>query len=472
MNFIKYLILTLGFHISIWSMEIDHYKNVIFKESELDTPLFYKGKLSPIQQLANVLIKYKTALECLRDALLQFNTQLTHKSLISFDPHVGDTCCEMRAFGLASYLIENIYQETCLNDVWMSSFLKKINAVISKILELEVKLKERGTFAHFKQGATYRTFFDHNKLSLNIEIPDEIRYLQLCYFLTQARKKGYSFDQELFTEKFLKLTHIKKGAFGLTSKIFKDIVRCTQAELSKASVKQIQKELDNLSILSEEFKEDLHCAIGAEGSCLSQGIDGKEVAAYFPMLVVLYASALQRNIPIVLKVLKFSKDPKGFTRICKLYLPDKDNFMFKAVDIDDTDIDKDSVAIVIEALSFDGPYSEFEEFLKTQSPIQLLSNPVEDLSFELLYKKLQVIDLLHILWADASMHPQFAHKKDKNIELENIVFSNFCNKPHSLLGPLMKIYQGDAKKIGCCHNNMSLMYLKHIYVDFIEKALS
>ena len=389
MKFMKYLILILGFGSPTWAMEIDHYKNVIFKQSDLDKPLFSKNKLLPTKNLEAVLIKYKVALESLRDALIQLNEEVGAKNLVSFDPHVGDTCCEIRAFILASSLKETIYHQVCSNEEWLSLYVKNIEEILSKIKKIiEVKLNDKeSTFAIFEPNATYRTFFDNYKLNLNFEVTDEIRYLQLCYFLTQARITAYSFEKPFFTGELLTSAHIKDSDFGLSINSFKDLVHSSQAELSKISIKQIQKELDNLYVLSEEFKADLVCALGAEGCCLSPGMDSKELGAYFPMLVVLYASALQKGIPIVLRVLKFSKEPKGFTRIYQLFIPDTENFAFKAVELNDAyDVYKDSIALDLHALSFDGSYEEFEEFLKTSSSIPFLPSLTESSSFEICLK--------------------------------------------------------------------------------------
>lgn len=472
MKFMKYLILILGFGSTAWSMEIDYYKNIIFKQSELDKPLFSKNKLLPTKYLEAVLLKYKVALESLRDALIQLDEEVNAKNLVSFDPHVGDTCCEMRAFILCCFFKDKIheqpeFQKGCLH------VINNVDTVLNKIKNIiEIKLNDRKTFDSFEQNATYRDFFDHFELALSSDVTPKMRFLQLCYFLTLAKESSFGFNFASFNKKSFAPDHCKKSALGLTNGLFKDLVQSAQAELSKVSIEQIQIALEELSLLSEEFKTDLNSAIGLDGCCLADGMDAKKVAAYFPLLVVLYTSALQKEIPIVLRILRFSKELKGFSRIYQLYLPDKENFTFKAI-IDESMINeyKDSIALVLDAESFDGSYDEFLSFLGNSNAICPLTNIDQDLSVQILSERLKCIELLYLLWADASMHPQFAHEKDKNVEEDNVVFKEFFNKENFLLGPLMQMFQADAKRIGCCKKNISLFYLKHVFTNFVKAVV-
>jgi len=452
-------------------LKIDYYKNIVFEKQDLDSRLFSPQHKPTIAQLKKVLIKYQIALISLKEVLNQLIKENDSTTLISFDPHVGDTCCEIRAYWLTLFLRNNFGLEAQFN---IPMLIKDIDRALNLTSDIiSIKLKERGCFNNFDSTTLYKDFFNYYELNLNLVIPDEIRYLHLCYFLTIARKASFSFGHAHFTDQLLVPACLKKTAYDLSTNIYKDLVKSAQAELSKSSVLFIQKQLAELSVFSQELKNDLCCALAENGCCLSEGVDRKETAAYFPMLLVLYASALQNEIPIVLRILKFSKETKGFSRIYQFYLPDKENFMFKAVDDQDVLKNyKNHSALILEALSFNGSNDEFKEFIKNEGQVDPLHDPTSDLSFIPLCTKLKKIDLLHVLWSDASMHPQFAHKKDQDIEHDNIIFKCFDNKENSLLGPLMHILQNDAKEIGCCEKNMNLFYLKHIYANLVGAALS
>ncbi len=399
-----------------------------------------------------VFAEYKIGLKSLAASLEHAALETTR------DPHVGDTCCEIRAHFWAtnaqafSQCASNVMYET--------------KALLEKFEKLESLFEQNLPKGNAAKGYTFLKFLEDHGLAVSIN--KLLKLAQLSCFLTKAKTRHFNFRNTAFSEDSLLGETIECAnnpmSCGLEEKAFKKLIDHAQKQLATASVEYVQHELKELSVhepigLSQALLEDLHKAIGTNGCCINR--QNKITAAYFPTLMTLYTRAAEKNIPIVLKIVRFQKNPPLFYKICKLYIPTK-NIEYVAAEAGN--IPRTGPALIIEAFSFPGSYHQLEAFMHDQQ-IVLESKPTpEELAH---YKKyLGQCNFLKALWADATMHPQHAACKEADIEQENCVFKN--KEQLKNLAVCMKELQQYAKEIGCCKKNMQLFYFKHIRAGWIQ----
>lgn len=382
-------------------------------------------------------LKYTEAVIFIRFIIKQMISALEafflDKNVGKFDPHVGETSCQIRAYQLL-LMSKGI------------SAADKISA-INKIKLLRVcQEKLEQDFIHYKKVDTTRR--DRNiknftlenfieKSEYNISLSEREYVITLAFILTLYKKKGSKDNPEIDYKKLMYEACLSKG-------LARRLVHLYQIELSRLSCEFILKLVDELP-KSEITRTELEALI-----CFDD--DKRHVLPcywvtnvilqhmnYFPASLSLLIHRQVGNITIDVVSMHFISLAGNF------YLLSNEHC--------DHDLYENPRYVIHGVVKYDNSYIE---------------------SIDDFRQRFQALGLKKIMLANMAAHPQYSGKK-----LEKISFNPFSDLEiqgkiirYELLEKKFLLSKKEAKKNGCAINNPKLFYIVHIFCDNIERKIN
>jgi len=389
----------------------------------------------------NVLKLYSLLIDETIAAAIEF--YLNH-SYWKFDPHVGDTACQIRAYKIAILAKEtHKAQQEWYHIEVLKQLSYRINKLISS-LTYESEHPKKG-----KNQQPLKEFFTEHELIY--ELPKDFLFLTQSFLLTKITQNDQK--DNTCTNRDL-LCEIMK----VSRKTAKKIMQHYQTSLAKDSVtfiKSISHPLLGRKISDRLLNE------------LERADESNRVA--LPCYLVtksLLTLSFTDDIPIliIIKSNTFYESKRFATLVFK---PIKGKRQFRLANPDEIEPIKNKPCIVIHGI-MDG------KFITQQAKEQYI-------------KKFMDIGLVNIILSNMANHPQYFNGRldgidgnPFNIFLERQLTTcvdgtlpamEYIKKIFSMEKELT-IMQKRGMTKGCCRANPSLYYMRHIFCDTIEHQLS
>ncbi|KTC69827.1 hypothetical protein Lbir_1967 [Legionella birminghamensis] len=340
--------------------------------------------------------------------------------LNALDPLVCENACHIRAFAL--WHMTNKYRDTSAFSVW-HSVMQSFNTIIEKISALPpINEHTRQTIESYLQEHGLYLGFDN-------ELLFDVKFIVLSYLLTLTKKQLPSSSFMLYEKTCLEALN----GLGLVHNKIKSFVSSAQKELSFMSCQIIQRHsqlYDNPALMELlVIRYDDH-----KRSYLPQ----------YPTAKVILLSALQHNIPLIIKVSRFVKH-RYHDELLLGFTPSLDKKEFYLTPRFDN---KCQAAIICEGIvNYPDGVERPETYvnrLNQQSPIQ-------------------------ILLANFAAHPQFSG----NLRNTPCIYKEAYENNSAFKAPIAQEWEAFnqhayfAKKEGCTFENPSLLFLNHVFCDSI-----
>ena len=348
-------------------------------------------------------------------------TLFINKELSALDPLVCENACHIRAFTL--WHITHKYNGKKASSVW-HSVMRSLNEIINKI-NLLPPINER-------TEQTIENYLQENHLYI-IETDDDlifdIKFIFLSHLLTLTKKQLPSSSFMLHEKTCLEALN----ELGLVRNKIKSLISSAQKELSSMSCQFIQKQsvLCNNEALIQLLvtRYDAH-----KRSYLPQYSTAK----------VILLNALQNNIPLVIKISRFVQHCY-YDELILSFTPshDKKDFYYtKQIN------DGNQAAIICQGIMNYPKHAE----------------PPEDY-----LNRLTQHSMMQVLLANFAAHPQFSG----NLKNTPCIYNEALKNTHELKSHIAQEWEEFnqhayiAKKKGCSLENPNLLFLNHVFCDFI-----
>lgn len=335
-----------------------------------------------------------------------------------FDPHVGDTLCQIRATQIV-YIAKNktidykkaIYALEIIHE-------KALNLLPE--IENTSKMRRKKADKTFQDHQTLESFFNENLL--NISMHESIFFLVKTFLLTKYKIHELEFSPRI------DYSQLQKD-LGISKDLAYRMIRHWQRGVARSSALFIQKISQQYSSLIPILKKI--------------DDDGREVLPSFFVMIIIVNFLLDNKIPILFII----RHPKDITcpilKVC--YRPFKETFM-----------------------EVNSSNQEEPHFVA-----HLISNIVA--SKKKLLSDIIQTSVKNVLLASVSNHPQYSGKK-----LAMLSLNPYKNRfhPASLqkeallsLKKLSKEYliaRNFAKKVGCDFENPAFVFVEHMLIGKSE----
>ncbi|MBA2657371.1 MAG: hypothetical protein H0U70_10405 [Tatlockia sp.] len=323
-----------------------------------------------------------------------------------FDPHVGDTACQIRACFMV--IFANNSDEI---SIYLKR-LKEIKKVHTTLTEFKEKSK-RNLSPEKNNNYTIRELVD--SIGIHFFITEEEKILFQSYFLTLYKKKV---SEEAILIDFDKISH----HLTLSRKLSKKLTRHYQLSLASYSCNKIA-EWGSL-VLNPMDLETLKLVRRLDD-------DEREVLPCYLFTKVIYNFALRQNISIFIMVTIECK-------VIPLYFKAKENeFIFSKILPDD--LQKPCILISGHSQGSSGNY--LQRFIAT--------------------------GLKDILLSAMAAHPQYTGQKLSPYN-QNIFQGIGIDNSQSALEEERHYMQFLASILGCSYENQSLFVVNHIFCGTIQ----
>lgn len=173
------------------------------------------------KQIVNLILYFtKTMIEALKEFYLR-------KNYHHFDPHVGETACQIRAYCFLELSNKKYTQ-------------KKITNRLDKLTQIyEALISTLPNYPFHNNGSTISDWIF--KVNAYFKISPTELFLTQCYFLTKFKKKSSNSDFKIDCE-------IISKTLAISRKLSKKVVRAIQLSIANYSCKKIALLLDKLKI--------------------------------------------------------------------------------------------------------------------------------------------------------------------------------------------------------------------------------
>ncbi len=381
----------------------------------------------PNSLLKNLQMKEETLSFLIRllkigvDALKNFD----QKNFYLFDPHVGDTACQIRALKIL-FVVNKLKSMEIHEEI---KILKECQLKVESILKDFYHLKESKNINICKNLASTETISQFlREKNLLINISRETHFLIISYFLTYYKEDRFDTSN---TIQFNKIS----SELNVTRKYSKKLIHAYQVRLSNESISFIIDLLKktptyqawNPVICSLQHKDD----------------DGRSVIPCFLTIKVLLESIIKEKICVLVitEVEDTQKNPVDIFSM--VFLPENGKFVFQET----ANFDFFMPCIVVQGLLQENEHRKS----KTQYIQAFLK-----------------LGLENIILANMASHPQLSGKR-----LEGESFNPYKKllTKHEKLTVLRELeeellYMKELSySHGCCEKNKTLFMIKHIFCD-------
>lgn len=383
-------------------------------DTRLMTDFFYQDPGSLIRgrkEGEGVLKILLFSLKKFKEALIRFYVD---RDADSFDPHVGDTCCQVRAYSLLQLSKKTLSPESLRCK--LASLKQKVDLVergIQSGLLYEFILQSKPSISHLVEYL--------GPLEL---INADDWFLFCCYFLTEFK-----------TETSYKDTRIDYNytslSMGASRKASKKLIRHYQRLLSKKSCDHI------LSWSSEIYKDDKENNILR--LLLKEDLDGRSVMPCFFGSKIIFDHICASNQCVLFEVNRINE---GFSRKSLIIVKKGVSFLFKGASKNPTET----------CLLIKGETDSKEHFVSEDTLLDSFNR----------------YGAFSILMANMSSHPQYTGRS-LNIFKEN-PFCGIASNAYEDEKNMLDFFRNMSKEIGCCHEKRTLFFARHICLGSLLKS--
>lgn len=379
------------------------------------------------------------------------------KNFEKFDPHVGETSCQIRAymlFLLQLRLNNKSYVNTLKKEIKKLEVLHKI--AMQQAIDFQVVLDQKNNRnnTHLFNHQELQTFLRDRDLVFTIS--DEAIFLMQSYFLTKFKGKMIYGDSYIDHKKICQEMQIAR-------KLSKKIVHYYQSQVAKSSTQFIFNLLHDLSTCYDlsfilrklNYRDD----------------DARSVLPCYPVIKIILQHMLKNQCPMLIIAKRQFQETKH-DYICLLFEPQQasNNYQLTLAIKEKITIQHyllNKACVVVEGLTI----------YKTRSIIESKNQFI---------KRFLAVGLINAILANMANHPQFSGHKLKtassnpykdllpteqnnpSLKYETtsnyIAYNSINNEAYALFRAEeellnMKSY---GEKIGCCEINPSLFFIRHI----------
>ncbi|MGD9152298.1 MAG: hypothetical protein PVG30_01390 [Gammaproteobacteria bacterium] len=358
-----------------------------------------------------------------QETIETFDSFFIKKNYAKFDPHVGETSCQIRA-----YKILTITKRT--SKYSSKRYQKKINQLYNTLDKIDSLIKKKTKCK--TKGLAIQDFIKNNVCYYRLS--KEELFLIQSYFLTKYKKSLGKNETYINYDNLINATNTNK-------KFVRKLVHDYQLKLSKASCEFVI-DISNISKLpnctqilqSLQFNDD----------------DGRYVLPCYDFMKVLLVNLFSHEFPILFIIERYLK--KELKEIVPLVYvsekQDKNDFV-----LNDKNIPLHTPCFVVRgSVSYDNFFEETKNYIK----------------------RISALGVTDVLMLNMAQHPQYSGNllskyKDNPYKstFESLLLkNNLEGKEEELLQMKEK-----ALKSGCCKENPSLFYVKHVFCDTIKSQM-
>lgn len=412
----------------------------------------------PNALLTTIEVKLKVLLNLnffIRETIIALKAFL-ERDFTQFDPHVGETSCQIRAymvFLLQAKLSERSYLSNLKNEIKKLEVVHRV--AIQQIVDFQLALNSKNNRTLFNQEELQNFLQDR---SLIFSLSDEAVFLMRSYFLTRFKSKTICGDSYINYEKICQDMQI-------TRKLSKKLVRYYQLQLAKNSTQFIFNLLHDLP----EFY-DLSSIL----SYLNYADDNNRlVLPCYPVVKIILQHMLKNQCPVLILVERQLSESEC-DHVCLLFEPNQACNDYQLVlTIKDRMILQsyllNKACIIIEGLTI------YKAKSLKESKSQFIN-------------RLLTVGLINIILANMANHPQFPGNKlnaiSQNpykdllssksnylslsyVSVNNRTASRRINSKEHILHHQEKFLEMKSygEEIGCCDSNPSLFFMKHVFCN-------
>lgn len=387
--------------------------------------LLPQSKTSLLRDRSAKLIMFSFLNKALVEMRVALKSFFIERNLTAFDPHVGESCCQARAYKLL-LMSSKLY----LLDLEASMILGHIDAIFERFNSFtEERLAE---VCNFKTVSLVN--FIH-QLEIDFCFSEDIYFLYVAFFLTKFKKNLSPVDSHIDYQ-FL------CGNLEISRKFSIKLIRFYQIEISKISCKFI-------CALAKEVNDELIDLL-----LLSYRVDdnGRKVLPSFLLTKIILRHLEINNRPIIVRIDRFVSN----LHIDSIYI----YYSHKTGELDLQSIEKHIKSRNKLCICVHGEITCIDKLESRQEYL----------------KRFRRVGIINILLANMAKHPQYS---GTNLEL-------FRENPYHAItrtagyhkGMLVRSeaelinMQNIALKIGCCEERKHLFFTKHIYCDNISSVVN
>lgn len=344
-----------------------------------------------------------------------------HKQYEDFDPHVGETACQIRAYILL------LTSKTTDLDLFHKK--RQLISTINKNLEHALtNLKN----THLPNNQlTIETFLKQNEFYY--ELNDEEILITTSYFLTEFKEKEPDGSTYINHDKIA--DHINSPR-----KLAKKLTRQFQLILAQLSCQKIFQWGQEITYPNEQLNILKKLQLFDD--------DARSVLPCYYFTKILFHHLLKKALPII--VIITHKNNVSSNQICLLSYP---NLLKSIVPLKNV---------------YKYFYNESSFIIEGETLYNIHEKEKEYLA------KINQIGIETILLANMAIHPQYSGNK----------LSEYCTDPFGMIeeheehDEFIKLMRTElsnmskaAKEIGCCKENPALFLVNHIYCDTIKNII-
>jgi len=385
--------------------------------------LLPQSKTSLLRDRSAKLITFNFLNKALAEMRAALKSFFIERNLTAFDPHVGESCCQARAYKLLL-----MSSKLHLLDLEASMVLGHIDAIFERFNSFtEEQLTE---ICNFKT-VSLRNFI--HLLEIDFCFSEDIYFLYVAFFLTKFKKNLSPVDSHIDYQFLCENLKISR-------KFSIKLIRFYQIEISEIScnfiyalAKEINDESIDLLLLSHRVDDN-----------------GRKVLPSFLLTKIILKHLQINNSPIIVRVDRF---------VSNLHL--------------------DSIYIYYSYTTGELELQSTEKHINSKNKLCICVHGeikcIDKLESRQEYlQRFRHVGIITILLANMAKHPQYS---GTNLEL-------FRERPYRAFAhtgdyqkDLLNInefelvsMQNIAPKIGCCEESKHLFFTKHIYCDSISNV--
>ena len=336
-----------------------------------------------------------------------------------FDPHVGETSCQIRAYQVL-LLAKSIKPEDLLLAGVRLQFLNEI------VLRIKKDLIHYQKVAHYRHNLNSAVKTLENFLresSYNFEFSSLENFLVQSYILTYYKKISTNGNPAIDINRIMQRIKISKTAA-------KRIIRFYQINLSKISCEFISSLLQETpeANISPTFLQALRC----------NDDDGRLVLPCYPVIKILWQHMKKNNNIVILNIDR-KQDNKTVDSL---------SFSFQLA--------MNEIKLIENAPPAEANYIIFGIVKYSQN---ILENKLDFIS------RFLKNDIENIILSNMAMHPQYSGNKLRELSDNPFALNNITSrfKEADSLKKEFLFWRCKAGELGCSMQNPALFYIVHIF---------
>lgn len=337
-----------------------------------------------------------------------------------FDPHVGDTLCQIRTAQLLE-IARYDNQDAPNYIIYLKSTLQKIDSLLP-IYENFSQTRRKKDIKNEQDHSTLENFVNDNKLDFHI--PADVEVITKIYLLSRYKIHSVGCAPRINYEELCDVLNVSKDFCCR-------LVKFWQRSLAEHSCNYVKYLLKTKSNIVEHLKR--------------QDDDNREVLPCYFVMKVIFSELIQKQVPILLVVRNPHDDETRPLVVSYKAISDSTNF------ITSKNINMNVPHFVIWGIS---------GYITNDSPKERLS----------LFEMLNDFGIGNILLSSVAHHPQFSGKKLERYNdnpYECLLNESLCQEPEflSYVSTVNNAYN-NSKKIamqsGCNIFHDTFIYAEHM----------